>query len=97
LLEIVREALMVELTEHWQDVHTVDAAVGEEIENGDVACQAVETEPLLHIVPGPTGAELQPLSGRSILLAAFLKKNTGMISRYLEAFLQKKKKKKLRS
>ena len=54
-------------------MHAVDAAICEEVQDSKESLQAIEAQPLLHVVPGPAGAELQPLTGGGILLAAFLK------------------------
>jgi hypothetical protein len=60
----------------WEDVHAVDAAVGEEVQYSDVSGEGVQLEPVRHVVPGPARVQLHLLPRRGVLLAAFLQYNT---------------------
>ena len=62
-------------------MHAVDAAVGEEVEEGDVAGEGGQAGPLgrRHVVPGPVWVELHLLPGRGVLLAAFLRQGERQI------------------
>jgi hypothetical protein len=59
----------------WEDVHAVDAAVGEEVQDCDVSGEGVQLEPVRHVVPGPARVQLNLLPRRGVLLAAFLRYN----------------------
>jgi hypothetical protein len=60
----------------WEDVHAVDAAVGEEVQDCDVSGEGVQLEPVRHVVPGPARVQLHLLPRHGVLLAAFLQYNT---------------------
>jgi hypothetical protein len=60
----------------WEDVHAVDAAVGEEVQHSDVSGEGVQLEPVRHVVPVPARVEFYLLPRHGVLLAAFLRYNT---------------------